>query len=108
MKTFRCPLCRKELPIQYSKKDKPYITCPEDGLQMFVSYEQGIQRLEEMSDRDSEILEDFVICKKCNVAVLKSFKKAKDPFFGKPGLYCPECGELIFDAPEEWKRKMNS
>ncbi len=107
MNKFRCPLCGKDLPIQYSKKNKPYVTCTECGLQMFIRYEQGIQRLEEISKLDSEILEDFVICKKCNVAVMKSIKKAKNPFLGKPGLYCPECGELLLEAPEDWKKRMN-
>jgi transcription elongation factor Elf1 len=106
MNKFRCPLCGKELPIQLSKKNKPYITCPEDGLQMFVRYEQGIRRLEEMANRDTEILQDYVICKKCNVAVRKSLKKVKDPFIGKAGLYCPECEKLLLEAPEDWKEKI--
>ena len=69
---------------------------------------QGIRRLEKIADKEAEILRDYVICQKCNVAVKKVFQKNyEDPIFGKPGLYCPECEELLFEAPEDWKRKMN-
>ena len=100
MSKFPCPLCQKPLTIRTTKKDKPYLTCELDGLQMFVRYETGIRRLEEMAERNSTLLGNFVVCGTCQVAVKKSLKKIHNPVFGKAGLYCPECGELLLEAPE--------
>ena len=106
MSKFPCPLCQQPLTIRTTKKDKPYLTCEQDGLQMFVRYETGIRRLEEMSERNATLLDHFVICETCQVAVKRSFKKIENPLLGKAGLYCPECGELLMEAPENWRERL--
>lgn len=45
VKSFECPLCSGFLPIRIDKKRKPYVICPRCGIQMFVRYEEGIERL---------------------------------------------------------------
>jgi uncharacterized Zn finger protein len=48
-KEFPCPLCGAGLPILKSKRNKPYCTCNDCGLQMFVRGKKGMSRLEEMA-----------------------------------------------------------
>lgn len=40
-----CPLCERTLKIRISKTGKPYIVCDNCGVQMFVRYPAGIERL---------------------------------------------------------------
>ncbi len=103
---FPCPLCSVPLEVLYSKKDKPYIQCHTDGMQMFIRYDSGIRRLEAQSQRRISQLDNFVICNDCNVGVRKMRKKIHEPFFGRAGLYCPGCDELLLEAPEDWKEKL--
>lgn len=44
-KPLPCPLCERTLKIRISKTDKPYIVCDDCGIQMFVRYPAGIERL---------------------------------------------------------------
>jgi uncharacterized Zn finger protein len=48
-KEFPCPLCGAGLPILKSKRNKPYCTCNDCGLQIFVRGKKGILRLEQMA-----------------------------------------------------------
>jgi len=73
---------------------------------MFVRYETGIRRLDAMSKRNATVLEGFVVCGTCEVAVKRSLKKIKDPILRKAGLYCPECEELLLEAPENWRKRL--
>lgn len=45
VRAFHCPLCNEPLPLRIDKKGKPYVMCPSCGIQMFVRYEKGIERL---------------------------------------------------------------
>lgn len=45
MPKLRCPICSAPLPVKKTRKGKPYVVCDDCGLQMFVRYEEGIQRL---------------------------------------------------------------
>jgi len=103
---FLCPLCHESLEIRYTKKKKPYMTCETDGLQMFVRYETGIKRLEDMTKAKASPLGNFVVCQECDVAVKRSLKKIHDPIFGKTGWYCTECGKFLLEAPEDWERQL--
>jgi hypothetical protein len=47
-KEFPCPLCGAGLPILRSKRNKPYCTCNDCGLQIFVRGKKGMSRLEQM------------------------------------------------------------
>jgi hypothetical protein len=47
---FPCPLCGAGLPIQRSKREKPYCICNLCGLQLFIRGKQGIKRMREMAD----------------------------------------------------------
>jgi DNA-directed RNA polymerase subunit RPC12/RpoP len=49
-KEFPCPLCGAGLPILKSKRNKPYCTCNDCGLQIFVRGKKGISRLEQMAE----------------------------------------------------------
>jgi uncharacterized Zn finger protein len=49
-KEFPCPLCGAGLPILNSKRNKPYCTCNDCGLQIFVRGKKGISRLEQMAE----------------------------------------------------------
>jgi len=42
---FPCPLCGAGLPIRFSKRRKPYCTCNDCGIQLFVRGRVGITRL---------------------------------------------------------------
>jgi predicted RNA-binding Zn-ribbon protein involved in translation (DUF1610 family) len=42
---FPCPLCGAGLPIRTSKRKKPYCTCNDCGIQLFVRGKVGIARL---------------------------------------------------------------
>ncbi len=106
MSKFPCPLCQQPLTIRTTKKNKPYLTCEEDGLQMFVRYETVIRRLDAMSKRNATVIGGFVVCGTCDVAVKKSLKKVENPLLRKAGLYCPECEELLLEAPENWRKRL--
>ncbi len=92
---FNCPLCQQPLAIMKSKKDKPYITCPDCGLQMFVRYPAGITRMERMAANEVSFLDGYVVCQKCKIAVKDSPEKIKKGLLTTPGIYCPECDQLL-------------
>jgi hypothetical protein len=50
-KEFPCPLCAAGLPILNSKRNKPYCTCNDCGLQLFVRGKNGIERMERMAQQ---------------------------------------------------------
>jgi len=45
VEAFPCPLCNEYLPVKDDKKGKPYVMCPDCGVQMFIRYALGIERL---------------------------------------------------------------
>lgn len=47
---FPCPLCGAGLPLLTSKRQKPYCTCNECGLQIFFRGKKGISRLRSMAE----------------------------------------------------------
>lgn len=49
--SFPCPLCGAGVPILNTKRNKPYCTCNDCGLQMFVRGKKGIARLERMAQQ---------------------------------------------------------
>jgi hypothetical protein len=48
-KEFPCPLCGEGLPILASRRQKPYCTCNNCGVQIFVRGKSGIACLREMA-----------------------------------------------------------
>lgn len=46
---FECPLCGRALDVRLSKKGKPYVTCDQCSLQMFVRGPAGITRFGELA-----------------------------------------------------------
>lgn len=44
-KPLPCPLCERRLGIRISKTGKPYVVCDDCGVQMFVRYPAGFERL---------------------------------------------------------------
>ena len=39
---FQCPICKKMLNLEITKNDKPYCTCNDCGVQLFIRGKQGI------------------------------------------------------------------
>ncbi len=98
MNEFQCPLCGDFLEIRTSKKKKPYIQCENCGYQWFFRYEKGIRRLEELSETKISFLENYVLCRKCKVAVERSPAKIERFILREPGIRCPSCGSLLLKA----------
>ena len=44
-KTVPCFLCKRELDIRFSKKNRPYTVCTECQTQTFIRGSKGLQRL---------------------------------------------------------------
>ena len=44
---FDCPLCGRPLDVRMSKKNKPYVTCGDCSLQMFVRGPVGVERFDQ-------------------------------------------------------------
>ncbi len=101
--TFLCCLCEAEIEIRQTKKGKPYMICEDCGVQIFVRYQKGVRRLEQLSSNQASLLEEFILCRRCDVAVRNTSEKIQDPLFGDRGFYCPECGELLLEVQDdEW------
>ena len=47
---FPCPVCEARLPVQLTgtRHRKPYVSCPDCALQMFVRGKKGIQRFKRL------------------------------------------------------------
>jgi predicted RNA-binding Zn-ribbon protein involved in translation (DUF1610 family) len=45
---FPCPICGEGLEVRESKKEKPYVVCNRDGVQMFVRTQPGIRNFEKL------------------------------------------------------------
>lgn len=97
---FPCPLCRERLPVRMTKKQKPVLTCDSCGVQLFVRYSKGIERLEKLTESRASFLAGFVVCEGCQIAVRITKKKIQRPLWGKDGIYCPECEKLLLAAKE--------
>jgi transcription elongation factor Elf1 len=44
-KPFPCPVCERKCLIRISKSGKPYMVCDSCGVQLFVRYQEGLERL---------------------------------------------------------------
>jgi hypothetical protein len=58
-KPFPCPLCGVALPLELTRKEKPYCTCNGCGIQIFFRGKAGIRRLQELLKTQQPIVEDF-------------------------------------------------
>lgn len=45
---FPCPVCKKILKVEITKNQKPYLTCNDCGVQLFVRGKQGITKLSKL------------------------------------------------------------
>lgn len=98
--TLPCPTCHKELEQRESRKSKPYFVCESCGVQVFIRYQKGIERLSQATASKSLVLDEYVICRKCQVAVEKSKKKVAGGLFQRAGIYCPSCDGLLLEAKQ--------
>ena len=94
-----CPTCRRELEHKQSRKDKPYFICQHCGVQIFFRLPEGIERLEN-GLANTLTGDDFVMCRRCQVAVRRSREKVVKPMFDEPGIYCPQCNKRLL-RPED-------
>ncbi len=97
---INCFLCQRHLEVRTSKKDKPYLVCNDCGIQVFVRFEKGMKRLEKLLKSKVSFSDTFVLCRDCRVAVERCSKKISERLFGKAGIYCPECDELLLEKSE--------
>jgi len=58
-KPFPCPLCGALLPLEMTRKEKPYCTCNACGIQMFFRGKAGIRRLQKLLTAQEPIAEEF-------------------------------------------------
>ena len=78
-----------------TRKEKPYFVCESCGVQIFVRFETGIERLHTLGNRTVRLLRNYAVCEQCEIAVKKSRTKISRPLLGTPGIYCPECEDLL-------------
>ena len=87
-KPFPCPVCGMTLPIEISKRQKPYCTCFVCGLQLFFRGKTGIRRLHELL-RAERPLEPETMVSNQGVALynrLATLKKQREELEEKQGL----------------------
>lgn len=48
-KYYPCFLCREDVEVKKTKKDKPYFVCNPCGMQVFIRGRAGIERMEELA-----------------------------------------------------------
>ena len=53
-KTVPCFLCKRDLDIRFSKKDRPYTVCAECQTQTFIRGSQGFHRLVQLAKEQEE------------------------------------------------------
>src|SRR5205807_2351124 len=58
-KLFPCPVCYTGLPLKMSKRDKPYCTCLECGIQIFFRGQTGVLRLAKLVDDEKRVAIEF-------------------------------------------------
>ena len=59
-----------------------------------------MKRLERLLKGKVSFSDTFVLCRDCRVAVERCPEKISDYLFGKAGIYCPECKELLLEKSE--------
>lgn len=52
---YPCPVCRKDLDIRISKKQKPYCVCQDCGVQLFIRGKRGVSRFSQMTGFKREV-----------------------------------------------------
>jgi Zn-finger nucleic acid-binding protein len=100
-----CPTCRRHLEQKLTRKDKPYFLCESCGVQVFVRFREGIERLKNGVGDGRLIRDDFVFCQKCDVAIRNTSKSIERPLIRSDGIYCPKCNDLLLKAGEVTKGK---
>jgi len=95
-----CPTCRKQLEQKLTRKDKPYFVCEACGVQVFVRFQEGIERLKRASGTGRLGLEDYAFCEHCDIAIRTIPGNVKRPILSAPGIYCPKCNSLLLKASE--------
>ena len=58
-KPFPCPVCYMALRVKLDCKKKPYCTCLECGIQMFVRGKVGIERLWKIIESEEAVAVEF-------------------------------------------------
>jgi hypothetical protein len=53
-KSVPCFLCKRELDVRFSKKNRPYLTCNKCQVQTFVRGREGFHRLVALVKRQEE------------------------------------------------------
>lgn len=90
-KFWFCPVCREIREVEITKHGKPYLTCNDCGVQLFVLGKRGIKRFKELYDNKISI-ESFILLK--NVDLINALKEKlieiqnKKPLFGKDKDLC--------------------
>ena len=48
---FPCPICKKMLIVELTKNEKPYCTCNDCGVQLFIRGKEGINRFKKLTGK---------------------------------------------------------
>src|SRR5262245_27215123 len=95
-----CPTCLKQLEQKLTRKEKPYFVCESCGVQVFVRFQEGIERLKRASGNRRLSFEGYVFCERCDVAIRTIARNVKRPILSAPGIYCPKCDSLLVKASD--------
>ena len=88
-KPFPCPVCKRPLPIQLSQKQKPYCTCNDCGVQLFLRGKTGIRRLRELLRTEKPLVKETL---SNNLAValynrLAQLRQQQEELKSKQGMF---------------------
>ncbi len=53
-KVIPCFLCKRDMDIRFSKKDRPYAVCNECQMQIFIRGRKGLKKLTELAKEQDE------------------------------------------------------
>ena len=54
-KYFPCPICKLNKEVEMTRKGKPYLTCNDCGVQLFVRGQKGIRKLVKLFERENNL-----------------------------------------------------
>jgi DNA-directed RNA polymerase subunit RPC12/RpoP len=97
-KNFPCPVCGTGIPVLLSYKGKPYCTCNDCGLQVFIRGKSGIARLTQLLAKN-KILSSASGAASTSLALfnqLESLRKQKQDLEEKQGVFFKD--QAIADA----------
>ena len=72
-KYFPCPVCQNMIPVCYAKNRKPYCTCNDCMVQLFIIGKNGIKKFEKLVSKRGEKIDSKELLNSVN-----NFNKLKE------------------------------